>query len=609
MRRIPVRWLLFPTYLAIVLLTLLLAGVITQHVLSDAIFARTTEDLTARSQLVRGALAIHPRLELAPVDSLVKALGERSNTRITVVDRSGTVLGETTMDPRTMDDHGQRPEVAGALAGRVSTSIRFSHTVQQEMLYVAVPVMRGGEVAAAVRTSVARSGITDAVGTMLARAASGGFAALLAAILASLLVSRSLARPIETIRRTAERFAAGDLSYRLTAAGSQEVAALSSSLNHMANQLQLRIHDLERRNREQEALFGSMVEAVLAFDADGRLLGLNPSARRLFELGTTAVEGRHVNEVLRHAQVQKFVEETLASSEVREGEVVIQGERPRYLQVHGSALRSSSGERFGAMVVLNDVTRQRTMETERRELVASVSHELRTPVTAIKGFLETLEAGAIERPAEARRFVSILIRQADRLHAMIEDLLRLARLERDIDRDEIELIRRPLAEVLEAAIQTGQGMALERGVQLELRCPPHLTAEVDAEHLERAVTNLVANAIRYSDPEMVVEVVAEETPDGWIEVAVTDHGCGIPPEHHERLFERFYTVDRGRSRMRGGTGLGLAIVKHVARAHGGEVRMESQVGAGSTFTISLPQPDLSPRRTPDHPGRAPGGSP
>jgi len=596
MRRIPVRWLLFPTYLAIALGTLLLAGVITQRVLSDAIHARTTDDLTARAELVRGALAIHPELSAAPVDSLVKVLGERSDTRITVIDRSGTVIAETELDPRTMDDHGRREEVAGALGGRVTSSIRFSHTLQLDMLYVAVPVRRDGEVVAAVRTSVARTDITDAVGTMLARAAAGGFAALLAAIVVSLLVARSFARPIETIRRTAERFAAGDLSYRLTAEGSAEVAALSASLNHMANQLQLRIHDLERRNREQQALFGSMVEAVLAFDADGRLLGLNPSARRLFDLGSTPVEGRHVNEVLRHAQLQRFVEETLASSDVQEGEVVIQGERPRYLQVHGSALKSSAGERFGAMVVLNDVTRQRAMETERRELVASVSHELRTPVTAIKGFLETLEAGAIENPSEARRFVSILTRQADRLHAMIEDLLRLARLERDVDREEIRLVRRPLAEVLEAAVQTGRGMALERRVRLELRCPRFLEAEVDAEHLERAVTNLIANAIRYSDPDAAVEVAVQETEDGWIEIAVHDHGCGIPPEHHERLFERFYTVDRGRSRVRGGTGLGLAIVKHVARAHGGEVRVESEVGAGSTFTIRLPSPERRPGR-------------
>lgn len=596
MRRIPVRWLLFPTYLAIALGTLLLAGVITQRVLSDAIFARTTEDLTSRAELVRGALATHPRLAAAPVDSLVKVLGERSRTRITVIDRSGTVIGETDLDPRTMDDHGGRAEVAGALSGGTSSSIRFSHTLQQDMLYVAVPVVRDGGVVAAVRTSVPRTDITDAVGAMLTRAAAGGLAALLAAIVVSLLVARSFARPIETIRRTAERFAAGDLSYRLTAAGSSEVAALSSSLNHMANQLQLRIHDLERRNREQQALFGSMVEAVLAFDADGRLLGLNPSARRLFDLGSTPVEGRHVNEVLRHAQVQRFVEETLASSDVQEGEVVIQGERPRYLQVHGSALKSPAGERFGAMVVLNDVTRQRAMETERRELVASVSHELRTPVTAIKGFLETLEAGAIENPAEARRFVSILTRQADRLHVMIEDLLRLARLERDVDREEIQLVRLPLAEVLEASVQTGRGMALERGVRLELHCPRFLEANVDAEHLERAVTNLIANAIRYSDPEMAVDVSVLETEDGWIEIAVHDHGCGIPAEHHERLFERFYTVDRGRSRVRGGTGLGLAIVKHVARAHGGEVRVESEVGAGSTFTIRLPSPDRGPRR-------------
>jgi two-component system phosphate regulon sensor histidine kinase PhoR len=250
-------------------------------------------------------------------------------------------------------------------------------------------------------------------------------------------------------------------------------------------------------------------------------------------------------------------------------------------------LRDAGGRESGAVVVLNDVTRLKRLETVRRDFVANVSHELKTPVTAVKAAVETLQGGALHDAAEAARFTEMIVRQADRLGSIIEDLLSLSRIEQEEEGAGLALAREAIGPVLAAAAQACAPSAAARSVGIAVRCPEDLRAAINPQLLENAVVNLIDNAVKHSEPgrEVVVEGTAEE---GGTVIRVIDRGCGIEPRHLPRLFERFYRVDRARSRRLGGTGLGLAIVKHIVQAHRGEVSVESQLGEGSTFTIRLP---------------------
>jgi two-component system phosphate regulon sensor histidine kinase PhoR len=271
-----------------------------------------------------------------------------------------------------------------------------------------------------------------------------------------------------------------------------------------------------------------------------------------------------------------------------EGDIVLRDtEGERFLQAHGTVLRGAQGQEIGALIVLNDVTRLRRLETLRRDFVANVSHELKTPITAIKGFVETLLDGAVDDPENAQRFLQIITRQADRLNAIIDDLLDLSRIEQEAEKGGIPLVRGALRPVLEAAVQACSLNAREKSLAMVLHCSGELAAQINAPLLEQAVVNLLTNAIKYSEPAGRIVVDACQFGDK-VMVKVQDWGCGISPEHLPRLFERFYRVDKARSRKQGGTGLGLAIVKHIVQSHGGEVVVHSTPGQGSTFTLMLP---------------------
>ncbi len=405
----------------------------------------------------------------------------------------------------------------------------------------------------------------------------------------SLFVSRRITRPLEVMKRGAERFARGELGGRLPVAASEEIGGLAEAMNRMAAHLDDRIQTVLRQRNEQEAVLSSMVEGVVAVDTEERIMRLNRAAATLLAVQHMDVEGRPIQEVVRKADLQRFVTRTLQSRQQAEGDIALrtQGEE-RYLQAHGTVLRDAGGREIGALVVLNDVTRLRRLESMRRDFVANVSHELKTPITAIKGSVETLEAGAVESPDDARRFLGIVSRQADRLNAIIEDLLALSRIEQGVEEGELPLEEGSVREVLDAAVQSCAVSAAEKSIDINLFCDRGLRAPINAPLLEQAVVNLLTNAIKYSDDGKKIVVDAsrfEET----LMIKVQDFGCGIDPEHLPRLFERFYRVDRARSRKLGGTGLGLAIVKHIAQAHGGQVNVASTPEKGSVFTLVLPR--------------------
>ena len=368
---------------------------------------------------------------------------------------------------------------------------------------------------------------------------------------------------------------------------SEELAKLVEALNYMAAQLDDRFRTITQQRQEQEAILSSMVEGVVAVDNHDRLITLNKAGARLLMVNPEMAKGQSIQEIIRNKELQRFLQQTRAAAAPAEGEIVLNGLSERFIQLHGTKLLDSRNQAIGVLLVMNDVTAMRRLERVRRDFVANVSHELRTPITSLKGFIETLQAGAIQEPENALSFLKIMARQADRLNQIIENLLTLSRIEQEEEEGKVCLSLEPLQAVLQAAIQISAIRAAEKHINVVLNCPDGFQAYINPPLLEEAVVNLIDNAVKYSPPETTVKVEAEQTGEKVL-IHVRDQGRGIAMEHLPRLFERFYRVDPSRSRKVGGTGLGLAIVKHIAQAHDGWVTVDSTLGQGSVFTLHLP---------------------
>ncbi len=587
-----------PTLLSATLLPLL-AILVAALVLVTALTGRAVRgfvlaDTTARLQELVAVAA--PRLAAADgpqaVALLCRDLGAATaGVRFTVIAPDGRVLGDSLERPERMDDHGDRPEVAAALAGTPGSSLRYSATRGERMLYVArpVPTLDGGRLVLRAGVSLAR--LNAELRLVYREIALAGLVVGLLAAAVGFLRSRALARAVGRLQAGAEAFAAGELGERLTVADTVEIAAVADAMNDMAGQLGERLTLVERQRGELEAVLESMVEGVVAVDRDENVIGLNAAGAALLGTTTERANGRSIQEVGRHPELTRLAQQILAGAARLEHDLQLGPGSDTWLQVRASGLVDGRGERIGALLVLNNVTRLRRLETMRRDFVANVSHELKTPITSVKGFVETIIDEPPADEADLRRFLEIIRRQADRLDSIITDLLALSRLEQDADGGGIELAPGPLAPVLERVLRDLAARRPEQSERVRLECGSDVQARINAALLEQAVTNLLENALKYSPPGTPVTVGCRRHAD-QVRIDVVDAGPGIAAEHLPRLFERFYRVDKARSRQLGGTGLGLAIVKHIAQAHGGRAEVASEPGRGSTFTIILPGTEM-----------------
>jgi len=581
---------LYPYHIVILVLSLAAATWYASHVAQRLYFRSTEESLLARARLAELQFADAARdTGAGGVDSLCKTLGRAARARLTVVLASGRVIGDSRSDPRSMPDHGDRPEIARALAGEVGSSVRFSDTEKMKIMYVAVPLKGGGGVIGAIRASVPLSMVDESLRGMYLRMFCGLVAVALIAGVVSFRMARRISRPLKDLREGVERFEKEGLSYRIPVSRLEEIGSIAALMNEMAERLDDRIRAEVRQINEQEAVFSSMVEGLVVVDPAERVTRINRSAARFLGVEPEAVLGKSIQEIVRSPYLQEFITKTLSTAESVEGDIVIRGEGgDRFLQAHGALLLDDEGKKMGAVLVLNDVTRLQRLEGVRRDFVANVSHELKTPITSIKGFVETLREGAIRRPAEAEKFLEIVAKQADRLNSIIEDLLLLSRVEQDAREAKVALENATVKGVILEAVQVCEPKARAKDIGIAVNCPDGLSARINAALLEQAIINLIDNAIKYSEPGCPIGVDAEDS-GGEVVISVRDRGCGIEPEHLPRIFERFYRVDKARSRKLGGTGLGLAIVKHIVQAHDGTVAVESAPGAGTTFSIHLPK--------------------
>ncbi len=581
-------WFIFPWYLVIIVVSLAIVTGYSSRAVKEFHFNTTADDLEARAVLFEKMIADRIDGPYSVVDGLCKELGGSTGTRITVILPDGQVIGDSDSDPASMENHGDRPEFIRALSGMTGSSIRYSDTLRKRFMYVAVPIRVDGGVPGAVRASMPLTALDQSLKTMYLRIIISGILVAIVAAVVSMLVAKRISRPVEEIKKGVVHFASNDLSYRLPVHELEEIGGLASVINEMAGRLEDRIETVERQRNEQEAIFSGMVEGLLVVDENEKIVRINPAASGFLGVDISEAEGRMIQEVVRNPYLQKFVGRTLGSAVNVEEDITLRNDRGEmYVQAHGVQLLRPDGRLRGGVIVLNDVTRLRRLENLRKDFVANVSHELRTPITSIKGFVETLLDGAMKDPSDAANFLNIIGRQAERMDNIIEDLLLLSGVERGLEESNLRVEKAGVIDIINDALEVCDYKAKEKKIDIEVDCASDMEVAVNGPLLEQAVINLLDNAIKYSEEGGHVVIVSARHAEE-ITVEVRDEGCGIDKEDMPRLFERFYRVDKARSRKLGGTGLGLAIVKHIMQVHGGSVTVMSTPGEGSAFTLHLP---------------------
>jgi len=577
---------LFPAFLAVTLLALGAALLYAEHAVRVFHENQTAIELEAELQLLGDAA--QARLgDGAALQAFLAEAGRRADTRYTLIAPDGRVLADSQEDPARMENHATRPEVLAVRAGQLpARATRFSATRLETQLYTAILIGTNGAARPVRRAARPVKGLNASLRSLEGSMACVALVIFGLAALASYWLARRIAQPLQALRATAEQYAAGDLSQRPPLSDIEEVAGLAEAMKTMARQLDDRIQTLSRERSESEAVLASMIEGVLAVNNTEAVIRLNRAAAALVGVTPEQAAGRDLREVVRHPVLQDFVLAALKGDKPSEQDLLLYAPDERHVAVHGTALRDAAGARIGALVVLNDVTRIRRLENLQREFVANVSHELKTPITAIQGFVETLLGSDAHRPEDARRFLEIISRHTERLNSIIEDLLSLSRIEQE-ESGSLEREDADLSDIAASAAQLCRARASGKDIVIENRCAEPMPARVNTRLMEQALVNLLDNAVKFSPPGRLITIAG--APEGGLwKLSVRDQGCGIAAEHLPRLFERFYRVDKARSRQSGGTGLGLAIVKHIVKAHGGSVAVTSQLGIGSTFSITLP---------------------
>jgi two-component system, OmpR family, phosphate regulon sensor histidine kinase PhoR len=545
-------------------------------------------DTLARARLAARAAGRSqaPFADVAGWAALADELARQSGGRVAIVRPDGSELADSEAGPARFENLASSPEVRAALESGEGTSLSAGSASEPGILYAAVAVSAGGPGRDG-GTVVVR--VAQSLGPVeRAREDVRGFIWFSAAVALGLalvmanVAKRMLSSAVRKLTDTARRMTQGDLSVRTRVVGHDDLAELGHELDRLAGSLARTLGELRTERDLQRRILEAMQEGVAVVDRDGRIVLVNPALRAMLLLGADAV-GKLLIETVRHAQLEDLLDAARDGSDNTPLEIELPGLKPRRILAHAAPL---SGDDEGLLVVFVDVTELRRLESLRRDFVANASHELRTPIAAVRSATETLRGGALDEPEAAIRFVDIIDRNAQRLQSLLEDMLELSKLESNefkLKRERVEL-----SSVVPIVLALFRERAEKKGVRLAAELPREPMAVVgDARALEHVLSNLVDNAIKYCPQGARIAVRAVAAGER-VKLVVVDDGPGIAPEHLSRVFERFYRVDAGRSRELGGTGLGLSIVKHMVEAMRGRVAVESEIGRGATFTVSLP---------------------
>ena len=507
------------------------------------------------------------------LDAFVKDLGKHIKTRITVIDPSGVVVADSEKNPRDMEKHNLRAEIIHALQGEVGQAVRFSSTVQQEMLYVALPIKQKGLTLGVLRVSLFMKDITALLEKLQLNILYSVIVISILSLLIALVYSYNLTRPIQELIAASRRVAAGDFSARVFMKRADELKELGDSFNAMTETLSSFFAEISSQKEELNNIISSIQEGLLVLDRKGTIVLSNESIRKALQ--SSAVDGKFYWEVIREPQFSALIDRVARDKTGCVDELIIQGNA---FLCSASPLVSQDK----IIVMCHDVTELKRLEKIKKDFVVNVSHELRTPLTAIKGFVETIEDDIDDKN---RGYLTIIRRNTDRLINIVADLLLLSELEEkgaalSLEACDLKIMLEQMRKIFEPRLK-------EKGLSLTIRADQALPdVMADAFKLEQVFVNLIDNAIKYTEKGGITVSLLQR--NGHVLIEIQDTGIGIPREHLSRIFERFYVVDASRSKQLGGTGLGLSIVKHIILLHSGTIDVESTPGKGAKFIITLP---------------------
>jgi two-component system phosphate regulon sensor histidine kinase PhoR len=519
---------------------------------------------------------------------LVKTLGPKTNCRITVIDKKGTVLADSEKSKQEipgMENHINRPEVRTALTGDIGIDTRYSSTLKIGMLYAALPIKDKNEIAGILRLALPLESVQKTLLAIRKIVVIGLVFALVLTFVLGSIVAGSTIRPINRMIQVSRRFSEGDFSRRVPQSPKDEIGELANTLNKMAQDIEDKIKEVKTQNQKLAAIFNSMIEGVIVVDKESHIISINPTIEKIFEVSKKDVEKKAFLEAIRNNDISDVISSVLKKGHPVSAELTLMYPVRKIFEVNATPIFDNN-EVTGCLVVIHDITEIRKLETIRSDFIANVSHELKTPLTSIKGFIETLLEGALDDKENNRNFLTIIQEHAERLNNLVNDLLSLSHLEsKEITLDKENM---NLRQLVEGVILGFKSQLKKRNIEVKDELPTGLLIKADKNKIEQVITNLIDNAIKFNKEKGLIRIYGQDVNDK-VKIIVEDSGIGIPEKDITRIFERFYRVDKARSRELGGTGLGLSIVKHIVELHNGNVGVESTESFGSKFWIVLPR--------------------
>ena len=609
MKRTTLLGFIYPAFLIIILITILVITLSTTRIVRTLLYSQTEVHLKEVAMVIRSFLNPGRLKDQFEMDRLCTQLSANTESKIRIYNADEQLVCKA--DYSIIRGGQTRSEVSRAAQeafnNRESSYIQYAAPPSSDRYYYALPIYEQGEMLGVIEVSLDLESVDTALNRTYAAISVISLFLLLSAMILSYYISQKIDRPLKTIVAAALRYRDFDFSPQPYIRGPREIHIVSQALKSMSESLKDRIQQVTRRKQELRAILSGMSEAVIVLDDQLSIKEINPAALKLIRCTHAEAKHRTLIQVVRNSELYDFATEALESNTQLEKTISlsygldalqlgseIAGQSPAkvYLQVHASPIETEVLENGlpttlrRIVLVMNDITRLKNLEKIRKDFVANVSHELKTPITSIKGFTETLLEGAIDDSSTARRFVSIIRDQSERLVAIIEDLLSLSRLEQ-YDSSGFDIETTAVSTVIHGAVSLCRSRAAEKNITVTTECPAGYEFVANGALLEQALVNLIDNAIKYSPAGSQIQVRCTRTENRTC-IEVEDNGPGIPEEDVPRIFERFYRVDKTRSRDMGGTGLGLSIVKHIVLAHGGDVHVNSQLNKGSVFSFSIP---------------------
>jgi two-component system phosphate regulon sensor histidine kinase PhoR len=571
---------LFTGYLVLILISIMITGFITLKFTEQNYMDMTEERLVENAKVIKEYIISYA--DERALEDFAVGFSRQFGIRLTIIAPDGSVTLDTSKDASTMEKHTNRPEIASARRGEVGKNIRYSDTLDTNMMYVAIPLQEENEV---LRLAVPLDTVQSKIRHQWRIIILALLVALGIAVYQGNHFSAGVTKPVLEMVDLSHRIARGEFGRMAEGQYRDEMEELVYAFNSMASRLKQSIGELKANSLKLEAILSSISDGVIAVDSYMRIILINPTAKRLFRLEENVL-GEYFLEVFHFDQFYIMLQKIMNKKETSTMELILNQGDEKILRVNGAPILEESNF-LGAVILVQDITELRKLEQVRTDFVANVSHELKTPLTSIKGFVETLRGGAIENKETAVKFLDIIQIEADRLSRLINDILSLSELESSrnsllADKINIAAIARDTLDMMKAYADT-KNITLENSVLQD-----EVWIHGSADRIKQMLINLVDNAIKYTPTGGKVTVMLEDLKDTVI-CRVRDTGIGIAEEHIPRLFERFYRVDKGRSRSQGGTGLGLAIVKHIVLSMKGRIEVKSQVGKGSEFSIFIPK--------------------